>query len=209
MRYPIHKKVEKKTEKSKSQRVFELIGKLILALPFLIAFVIFMIFGKIGMGLFVAAIGVVVFSMLCFITKMPETSGYLELGENIIFHNVIGKIQHKKYQYKDIMCLCIDDCPWMFRKNKGKNSRYTAEEWRLMYGKYIIALDEEKFPMFICSYSDTVWKILSERCKDTAEKIFTEKEWLEYKQKQIELEKNAERENGCSEIISKYDGYIN
>lgn len=46
MRYPIHKKVEKKTEKSKSQRVFELIGKLILALPFLIAFVIFMIFGK-------------------------------------------------------------------------------------------------------------------------------------------------------------------
>lgn len=181
MRYPIHKKVEKKTEKSKSQRVFELIGKLILALPFLIAFVIFMIFGKIGMGLFVAAIGVVVFSMLCFITKMPETSGYLELGENIIFHNVIGKIQHKKYQYKDIKCLCIDDCPWMFRKNKGKNSRYTAEEWRLMYGKYIIALDEEKFPMFICSYSDTVWKILSERCKDTAEKIFTEKEWLEYK----------------------------
>ena len=98
MRYPIHKKVEKKTEKSKSQRVFELIGKLILALPFLIAFVIFMIFGKIGMGLFVAAIGVVVFSMLCFITKMPETSGYLELGENIIFHNVIGKIQHKKYK---------------------------------------------------------------------------------------------------------------
>ena len=94
-------------------------------------------------------------------------------------------------------------------KTKEKTSRYTAEEWRLMYGKYIIALDEEKFPMFICSYSDTVWKILSERCKDTAEKIFTEKEWLEYKQKQIELEKNAERENGCSEIISKYDGYIN
>lgn len=38
---------------------------------------------------------------------------------------------------------------------------------------------------------------------------FHRKEWLEYKQKQIELEKNAERENGCSEIISKYDGYIN
>lgn len=45
--------------------------------------------------------------------------------------------------------------------------------------------------------------------KDTADKIFTEKEWLEYKQKQIELEKKTERENGCSEIISKYDGYIN
>lgn len=100
MRYPIHKKVEKKTEKSKSQRVFELIGKLILALPFLIAFVIFMIFRKIGMGLFVAAIGVVVFSMLCFITKMPETSGYLELGENIIFHNVIGKYSIKNINIK-------------------------------------------------------------------------------------------------------------
>lgn len=138
MRYPIHKKVEKKTEKSKSQRVFELIGKLILALPFLIAFVIFMIFGKIGMGLFVAAIGVVVFSMLCFITKMPETSGYLELGENIIFHNVIGKIQHKKYQYKDIKCLCIDDCPWMFRKNKGKkqplySGRMASDVWKIHY----------------------------------------------------------------------------
>lgn len=67
-----------------------------------------------------------------------------------------------------------------------KNSLFSYAAIRIQYGKFF------------------------QRCaKDTADKIFTEKEWLEYKQKQIELEKKTERENCCSEIISKYDGYIN
>lgn len=74
---------------------------------------------------------------------------------------------------------------------------------------YVIAANQDYAVMFACSYAKTVWDYLVQRCGDTADNIFTVKEWMEYKQKQIELEKKTQNDNGYQGIIFRYDGYIN
>lgn len=208
MRYPVHKKMNE-TEQTKSRKVLECIGKLWIELPVLLAFGIFMMAGEIWPELLMLLVGMCLAVGVHLTTALPETSGYLELGEDIVFHNVMGKYRHRRHQYSDIRYICIDDCPAQFRKNKSKNSCYTGEEWRSIYGKYVIAINRDNNIMFACSYTDGVWDLLTERCSDTAEKIFTEKEWLEYKQAQIELQKKTENDNGYRKIISQFDGYVN
>lgn len=209
MRYPVHKKVNHAAEKSKVWKILGSVVQLWIALPMLLAFCIFMIADKIWLGLLMLLLGICSEAGLYWLMTIPETSGYLELGEEIIFHNMFGKLKHKRYQYRDIRYLYIDDCPVQFRKYKKTNTCYSAEEWCSMYGKYVIAENQDHAVMFACSYADTVWDFLLQRCGDTAEKIYTEKEWTDYKQKQIELEKKTENDNGYQEVVSGYDGYIN
>lgn len=208
MRYPVHKKMHE-IEQTKSRKVLECIVKVWIELPALLAFGIFMLVGEIWPGLLMLLVGTCLAVGVHLTTALPETSGYVELGEDIVFHNVMGKYRHRRYQYGDIRYICIDDCPAQFRKNKSKNSCYTGEEWRSIYGKYVIAISRDNDIMFACSYTDGVWNFLAEQCSDTAEKNFTEKEWLEYKQAQIELQKKTENDNGYRKIISQFDGYVN
>lgn len=207
MRYPVHKK-QHEIEKSRPQKV---LGRALIQgieLLIFLAFGIFMIVGKTGLGIMMLWLGICM-GIGLYEVILPETSGYLKLGEDIVFHNVFGKLRYRRYQYRDIHYLCIDDCPVLFRKNKNKNTRYTGEEWRSIYGKYVIAINQDNGIMFACSYTDAVWDFLTERCRDTAEKIFNEKEWLEYKQERIALEKKTEIDNGHWEIVSQFDGYVN
>ena len=207
MRCPVHKKINYTAEKSK--KIFGRATKFWIVLSMLLILDIFMIVGEIWLGLLILLLGICLGTILYWDMTLPETSGYLELEEDIIFHNVFGRLKHKRYQYRDIRYLYIDECPVLFRPDEGKNACYSSGKWCSMYGKYVIAENQDHVVMFACSYADAVWDFLLQRCGDTAEKIYTEKEWMEYKQKKIELEKKTENDNGYQEIVSGYDGYIN
>lgn len=209
MRYPIHKQIYQNMDVSAKRKVSVWMETILLVIPYAVAFAIFLVHGEIKLGILILLFGFILLTSVMFMQSMPKTSGYLKLEDDILFHNTMNTFRHKRYQYSDISCLYVGDCPKQYVKPKSRSAVFTEEEWRSLYGTYIVALDKDGVVMFVCSYCDSAWDFLLRQCRSTIERVMTEEEWLASRKEQSELEKKTEDNNGYWEIVKKYDDYIN
>lgn len=134
-----------------------------------------------------------------------EKLNYLILGEDIRFVVRTGTMRKRTCQYSDVRAIFVDECPEEFIQpgilfRKGRSQFF----WTASYGKYIIAVDKENIVLFICSYSEYIWQILIERCKDSLEYILNEEEYAAFKKERRKLMEQVEKETLERELEKYY-----
>lgn len=134
-----------------------------------------------------------------------EKLNYLILGEDIRFVVRTGTMRKRTCQYSDVRAIFVDECPREFIQpgilfHKGRSQLF----WTASYGKYIIAVDKENIVLFICSYREDVWEMLTKRCKGSLEYIMNEEEYADFKIKRKKLMDQVEKETVERELEKHY-----
>lgn len=214
MKFEVHGKPfkrmlnEQDKRKIKAVKVFIIIGSVLLMILDIIAFI-----AHAAVGISVLLI-ILFLALLSYLSSKCKPASYLELNDEIHFRNNGPWIRLSKgnYQYRDIAYLYLGDCPPCCIPIKARvlnvNIYYTREEWRAMYGIYIVACNSANEPMFACRYHDEAWKILTLRCQNTAQ-IMTEAEHKAFLKLRAQIEDETKSRNDYAKSVEKYEGYIN
>ena len=143
---------------------------------------------------------------------LPLHSGYLRLGDCIVFHNTLGHYRHSRHSYEKVAWLYTGYCPKRFTKAKNMGRiriLYSYEEWEALYGNYIVGLNQDKKVLFICGYDQAAWELLKEKCPQAKTYNLTAEDYLAYNRELAEMEANTNKLHGYAQEIEKYDGYVN
>lgn len=215
IRFAVHElNQEEYQRKGKYDRIILILWRVLFAFvmfPFIIIFSMLLYIGEIKYAFFfVAGVLLVLIPIAISVKKntaLPAQNGYLELADDILFHDTMRIRYHKRYQYHEIAWLYVGDCPQEFVKMKTRSLCYSQEEWRLLYGNYIVALDSQECILFAIRFSEKVWNTLLERCQNTIKHVIPEDG--EYVRQKREIEEKTLEANGYQDKIHKFEGYIN
>ncbi len=214
LKVPVHRRIEP-DEHAKPYAEKWRMNRILTASVILLMFVITVISHLFHFTLFDLVFAGVCVYMLCH-TKDSEQFrkeiGMLELDEEIVFSLIDNEKSFlcKTYQYDEIAELCIGECPVQFFGRKSRGAVFSAEEWRAIYGgNYIIALDADGSPLFACSYSESVWKYLEEKCRNREVQVLTADAYTERLHEHSVIAQLTMKENGGQEILDQYEGYVN
>lgn len=214
MKFEVHGKPfkrmlnEQDKRRIKAAKVLIIIGAVLFLILDIIAFI-----AHTAAGISVLLI-ILFLALLSYLSSKYKPDSYLELDDEIHFRNKGPWIRLSKgnYQYQDIAYLYLGDCPPCCIPIKARaldvNIYYTREEWRTMYGTYIVACNSANEPMFACRYHDEAWKILTLRCQNTAQ-IMTEAEHKEFLKLRTQIENETKAQNDYEKSVKKHEGYIN
>lgn len=215
MRFAVHELNQEEYQKTgKYDKIILILWKVLFALgmfPFIAVFIMLLYTEQIKYAFFFAVGVLLVLIPIAIAVKkqaaLPAQKGYLELADDILFHDTMGNRYHKRYQYHDIEWLYVGDCPWEMVKVKTRSLRYSQKEWRLLYGNYIVALDSQECILFAIRFSEKVWNTLLERCQNTIKHVIPEDG--EYVRRKRETEEKTLEANGYQDKIQEFEGYIN
>lgn len=133
---------------------------------------------------------------LCLLYYIENCIDYIYFEKDNIKTHLVTNFKIKNtYKYNEIKVLYIDDCPsdfipfflhLFFPRAMG--------HWNLTHGKYIIARDEEKNFLFICSYRKELWEMLLKNCKENLIFVMNEEEYKNFKEERKKLIDLVEKE---------------